>query len=80
MTKSSHSRGMVLFPESTADKDKAKAREWKQNFIKTAINGEPEDEKESPDYTEAIYDCLCDIGTSLRSIADAIKRIEDGLK
>ena len=80
MVNATHSGGMVLRPECTADKDKAKAREWKQNFINTAINGEPEDEKESPDYTEAIYDCLCDIGTSLHSIADAIKRIEDELK
>ena len=79
MSEDSHSSSTVILPEVSNRREAAK--QWKRKFVKTAISGKPEkDEGEDKDYTEAVYDCLCDMGTSLRSLADAIKRIEENLK
>jgi hypothetical protein len=79
MSEGSHSCSTVVLPELSHSEAVAKA--WKRKFVKNAISGKPEkDEVEDKDYTEAVYDCLCDMGTSLRLLAEVITRIEDKLK
>jgi len=47
-------------------------RTERQHLIDKALGKVEEEEYEEPDYTEAVYDCLCAIEVSLRRIADKL--------